>query len=80
MSVFCCPFLSFHESCYRLEASVRREHLTITDLKPVHYDRWIQNEKERLYWQFHHLKKSRNDRAAAAAVPPPTVEPQNKQH
>lgn len=47
---------------------MRRKHLTITDLKPLHYDRWIQDEKERLYWQFHHLKKSRNDRAAAAAV------------
>ena len=67
MSVFCCPFLSFPEQCYRLEASARHEKLTIQDLQPVNYDHWIVDEKERLYWQFHHLKKSRVERAAVAA-------------
>ncbi|PVH76770.1 hypothetical protein DL98DRAFT_574202 [Cadophora sp. DSE1049] len=68
MSVFCYPFRSFPDQCYRLGASANQEDLTIKDLKPVDYNYWLQDEKERLYWQFRHLTESRKEKAATAAV------------
>ncbi|KAK0119647.1 hypothetical protein ONS95_011085 [Cadophora gregata] len=68
MSPFCFPFRSFPDQCYCLEGRTHQEDLTIKDLKPVDYDYWLQDEKERLYWQFHHLKESRKEKTNVTAT------------
>ncbi|KAG4444183.1 hypothetical protein IFR05_000280 [Cadophora sp. M221] len=66
MSELTYPFRSFPDECYRLEEGTDGSHpLKIQNLRPVNLDSWLTDEKERLYWQFQHLKESREVNAAA---------------
>ncbi|KAH9219546.1 hypothetical protein DL95DRAFT_457218 [Leptodontidium sp. 2 PMI_412] len=69
MSELTYPFRSFPDECYRLEKGTDGSGpLKIQNLKPVNSDSWLKDEKERLHWQFRHLREFREVKAAAARM------------